>query len=93
MFNFDSHKGHNALSKSEKIGRMSSRFAAMKTCLNNLKLSVDQIPKGLVRRYIIKLCTFLPVPWEFDLNLVMVTNFLMSQLLIMAAIVEIYPIH
>ena len=23
----------------------------------------------------IKLCTFLPVPWEFDVNLVMVTNF------------------
>ena len=41
---FDSHKGHNALNKSEQIGRMSSRFAAMKTCLNDLKLLVDQIP-------------------------------------------------
>ena len=30
----------------------------------------------------IKLCTFLSVPWEFDVNLVMVTNFLMFQFLI-----------
>ena len=30
----------------------------------------------------IKLCTFLPVPWVFDVNLVMVTNFLMFQFLI-----------
>ena len=30
---------------------------------------------SLVRREMIKLCTFLSVPWEFDVNLVMVTNF------------------
>ena len=29
----------------------------------------------MVRREMIKLCTFLSVPWEFDVNLVMVTNF------------------